>query len=166
MIQLEKRPQPSKAWTVATPILAVILTMIFGGIMFTRRQRADGARRIKRQAIGFGHLSDLPRQIVAGRWVLHAKRHVLGDIKCIKEREMLEHHCNTRGARRTWFRRCIGRAAQGHRALVWFHQAVDHLDQRRLASAVFSQQRVDFPFADVEGHVVIGDNAWIGFGQA
>ena len=34
MIRLEKRPQPSKAWTVLTPILAVILTMIFGGIMF------------------------------------------------------------------------------------------------------------------------------------
>jgi ABC-type uncharacterized transport system permease subunit len=34
MIRLEKRPQPSKAWTAATPILAVILTMIFGGIMF------------------------------------------------------------------------------------------------------------------------------------
>ncbi len=34
MIRLEKRPQPSKLWTGLTPILAVLLTMIVGGIMF------------------------------------------------------------------------------------------------------------------------------------
>jgi len=34
MIRLEQRPQPSRFWTVATPVLAVVLTMIAGGIMF------------------------------------------------------------------------------------------------------------------------------------
>ncbi|WP_435311083.1 ABC transporter permease [Primorskyibacter sedentarius] len=34
MLRLEKRPQPSQLWTVVTPILAVFLTMIVGGIMF------------------------------------------------------------------------------------------------------------------------------------
>lgn len=34
MIVLEKRPQPSRFWAGITPILAVILTMIVGGIMF------------------------------------------------------------------------------------------------------------------------------------
>ena len=34
MIRLEKRPQPSQFWTVATPILAVFLTMLVGGAMF------------------------------------------------------------------------------------------------------------------------------------
>ena len=34
MLNLEKRPQPSKAWIYATPILAVALTMLFGGILF------------------------------------------------------------------------------------------------------------------------------------
>jgi ABC-type uncharacterized transport system permease subunit len=34
MIRLEKRPSPSAFWQWATPILAVILTMIAGGIMF------------------------------------------------------------------------------------------------------------------------------------
>ncbi len=34
MLTLEKRPSPSKFWTAATPILAVLLTMIAGGIMF------------------------------------------------------------------------------------------------------------------------------------
>ncbi|MGR3616439.1 MAG: ABC transporter permease [Paracoccaceae bacterium] len=34
MIRLEKRPQPSKAWSMATPLVAVLATMFFGGILF------------------------------------------------------------------------------------------------------------------------------------
>ncbi len=34
MIRLEKRPEVSRAWVMATPVLAVVLTMIAGGIMF------------------------------------------------------------------------------------------------------------------------------------
>ncbi|WP_116133804.1 ABC transporter permease [Tropicimonas sp. IMCC34043] len=34
MIRLEKRPTPSQAWTWATPVLAVLLTMLAGGLMF------------------------------------------------------------------------------------------------------------------------------------
>lgn len=34
MFMLEKRPSPSRFWTAATPILAVVLTMIAGGILF------------------------------------------------------------------------------------------------------------------------------------
>ncbi len=35
MIRLEKRPQPSQFWTAAAPLLAVVLTMILGGILFS-----------------------------------------------------------------------------------------------------------------------------------
>ena len=34
MIRLEKRPQPSAAMSWATPLLAVVATMIFGGVLF------------------------------------------------------------------------------------------------------------------------------------
>ncbi len=34
MIRLERRPSPSRVWVWATPVLAVILTMIAGGAMF------------------------------------------------------------------------------------------------------------------------------------
>ncbi len=34
MIRLEKRASPSRMWGMATPVLAVVLTMIAGGIMF------------------------------------------------------------------------------------------------------------------------------------
>lgn len=34
MIKLEKRPSPSRLWAVVTPVLAVIITMIVGALMF------------------------------------------------------------------------------------------------------------------------------------
>ncbi|MEQ3625588.1 MAG: ABC transporter permease [Celeribacter sp.] len=34
MIRLEKRPMPSRLWTFCTPLLAIALTMIAGGLMF------------------------------------------------------------------------------------------------------------------------------------
>ncbi|MFD1340938.1 ABC transporter permease [Litorisediminicola beolgyonensis] len=34
MIRLEKRLQPSRGWTLATPLVAVLLTMLTGGLMF------------------------------------------------------------------------------------------------------------------------------------
>lgn len=34
MIRLEKRPNPSRFWLYATPVVAVLLTMIAGGLMF------------------------------------------------------------------------------------------------------------------------------------
>ena len=34
MIRLERRAQPSRLWTVLTPVAAVVLTMIAGGLMF------------------------------------------------------------------------------------------------------------------------------------
>lgn len=34
MLRLEKRPSPSQAWNYATPVLAVALTMVAGGLLF------------------------------------------------------------------------------------------------------------------------------------
>lgn len=34
MIRLEKRPQPSRVFSMATPVLAVLATMFFGGLLF------------------------------------------------------------------------------------------------------------------------------------
>ncbi|MBM2575094.1 ABC transporter permease [Jannaschia sp. Os4] len=34
MIRLERRPQPSRAWSYAAPVVAVALTMVAGGLMF------------------------------------------------------------------------------------------------------------------------------------
>lgn len=34
MVRLEKRPAPSRFWTVTTPVLAVLATMVAGGLLF------------------------------------------------------------------------------------------------------------------------------------
>ncbi|QBF33070.1 ABC transporter permease [Thalassococcus sp. S3] len=34
MIRLERRPQPSRGWSYATPAVAVLATMLFGGLLF------------------------------------------------------------------------------------------------------------------------------------
>ncbi len=34
MIVLEKRPAPSRGWALATPVLAVLATMVVGGLLF------------------------------------------------------------------------------------------------------------------------------------
>ena len=34
MLKLEKSPQPSQFWTWATPVLAVLITMVAGGALF------------------------------------------------------------------------------------------------------------------------------------
>ena len=34
MIRFEKRPQPSQMFSIATPLLAVVTTMFFGGLLF------------------------------------------------------------------------------------------------------------------------------------
>jgi general nucleoside transport system permease protein len=34
MMRLERRPSPSRAWVAATPVLAVLLTMVAGGLLF------------------------------------------------------------------------------------------------------------------------------------
>jgi len=40
MLKLERRPAPSRLWTAATPVLAVIATMIAGGLLFAALGKA------------------------------------------------------------------------------------------------------------------------------
>ena len=68
---------------------------------FARRQRADGACRIKRQAVGFRNVADLLGQIASGRRVLHPQCHVLGHVQRVEKREMLKHHRDPGFARGT-----------------------------------------------------------------
>ena len=43
MLTLEKRPSPSKFWTAATPVLAVLLTMAFAAGWWVNAQRAEAS---------------------------------------------------------------------------------------------------------------------------
>ncbi|MCC1493925.1 ABC transporter permease [Cognatishimia sp. F0-27] len=46
MIRLEKRPEPSRFWTAVTPLIAVALTMVVGGMLFAW-QGADPVEAIR-----------------------------------------------------------------------------------------------------------------------
>ena len=59
-----------------------------------------------------------------------------------------------------------GLAVEADLAGVGLQDAVDHLDQRRLAGAVLAEQRVDFARADREADVVVGEHAREGLGDA
>ena len=45
MIQLEKRPTPSRFWMLATPVLAIALTIVAGGLMFAALGKVYGRGR-------------------------------------------------------------------------------------------------------------------------
>ena len=56
MIRLERRPTPSRAWAIGTPLLAVVLTMVAGAIMFGLLAPTDPALSEARAAGDLGWL--------------------------------------------------------------------------------------------------------------
>ena len=54
---------------------------------------------VERQAVFLADLADARAPARARRRVLHAERHVLGDVERLEEREVLEHHRHARRAR-------------------------------------------------------------------
>ena len=87
---------------------------------------------------------------------VEAERDVLGDGEIVEQREMLEHHADAERAR-------VGRAGQldllahpAQFARARLDQAVHDLDQRRLAGAVFAEQRVDFAGIKIEIDGIVG----------
>ncbi|MBF9034610.1 ABC transporter permease [Rhodobacterales bacterium HKCCE2091] len=70
MLRLEKRPAPSQAWGIGAPILAVVLTMIAGGLMFAILSLPDAGLAAAREAgeIGFGEyvFGHIPVMIARG----------------------------------------------------------------------------------------------------
>jgi len=57
-------------------------------------------------------------------------------------------------------------AVHVHDAAVGLQDTVDHFHQCRLAGAIFPQKCVDFTVADLESHVIVGDDAGKGLGNA
>ena len=117
-------------------------------LAFTGRKVADDAVGGQRQAVGLGHVANLLAEGAQLGRVLHPQGDVLGHAERVKQREMLEHHAHTGGACGAGLVRGKAGSVHLHRAAVGFDQPIDHLDQRRLARAVFPQQRVDLARRD------------------
>jgi hypothetical protein len=69
MLRLEKRPTPSRFWLYATPPVAVILTMIAGGILFATmgKNPFEVIRTIFWDPV-FGEFAFYLRSPLASRW--------------------------------------------------------------------------------------------------
>jgi hypothetical protein len=130
------------------------------------RQGDDAPGGVQRQAEIAADLGDACGQFAPRRRVLHPEGDVLGHGQRVEQAEMLEHHRDARRPRGAGIVRRMGRAHQDHLPLIGPDEAVDHLDQRRLARPVLAQQRMDLARRDPEGHVVIGAHAGIGFSDA
>ena len=138
----------------------------FDALALAHRQGRHGAVRIKRQAI-LGHDgADAGFELAGGDAGVHAQRDVFEHGQRFKQREMLEHHANAELAG------SLG-AGDDHRgavpaqfARIGLHDAVDHLDQRGLAGAVFTQQGMDFAGLDRERDIVVGQHPGKTLGDA
>src|SRR5260370_30269124 len=73
---------------------------------------------------------------------------------------MLEHHADAEPSRGAGIGNALGRAVEDDLALVRGEDAVDHLDQGRLAGAVFAEKRVNFAGFDAQANVIVGADAW------
>ncbi len=123
------------------------------------RKRVHAAARIERQAVACGSLANPRVEFASAAILFEPECDVLGDGQRFEQRELLEYHTDAERARLCW-------TADGHRfavppdrAGVRPHDAVDDLDQRRLAGAVFAEYRVDLAWRDGEIDAVVGDGA-------
>jgi hypothetical protein len=121
---------------------------------------------VQGQAVGLGHLDDAVGQGLPVHRRIEAEGHVLEHRHRLEEREVLEDHADAEVP-------CGVRRGDGDRAalpvdlaLVGGEDAVDDLDQGRLAGTVLAQKRVDLALLDGERHVVIGQHAGVGLADA
>ena len=70
---------------------------------------------------------------------------------------MLKHHAYAARARGVGVGEQHGFAVDGNRALGGFEQAIEHLDQRRLARAVLANEGVRLMRVNIEIDVIVGD---------
>ena len=85
----------------------------------------------------------------------------------LEQREMLEHHADAEAcARRAGLEMRTGDPSNMISPLVGREDAVDHLDQGRLARAVLAEQRMDLAGLDGQTDVVVGPHAGKGLADA
>ena len=129
------------------------------------RERRDRAVGIERQPVLRQHRADALLELGVGEFRVEAERDVLEHGQRLEQREVLEDHADPDGARGLGARDVDGEAVEADLARVRLLDAVDHLDQRRLAGAVLAEKRVDLARANREAHPVVGEDAREGLGD-
>ena len=157
-----------RGWLVHDQKLGVLQQAAddFDALTFPCGEIANGAIGVERQAVGLADLADAAGKVGHRRWVFHPQRHVFGHIERVKQGKVLKHHGHAGGAGHFGLGWGVGLTLPVHGAAVRFDEPVDHFHQSGFACAVFAQKRVNFAFADGEGHILIGHHAGVGFGHA
>ena len=117
------------------------------------------AARIELELVGLEHPVELGEQFARRQARVEAEGDVLEHRHRLEQREMLEHHADAEAARGAGVRDADGRAVEHDLALVGREDAVDHLDESRLARAVLAEQGVNLARPDAEIDVVVGAHA-------
>jgi hypothetical protein len=113
------------------------------------------APRVDRQAVSLGYLFDPLRQC-PHRLGGQSQRDVLDHGQRVEYREMLKHHPDPQVPCFGWLVDHGPLAVPIELATGRLHDAVHHLDQRRLARPVFAQQRVLLARLDYQRDILVG----------
>ena len=102
---------------------------------------------------------ELGEQLALGQPRVKTERDVLQHRQRLEQREMLENHADAEAARGAGIGDSDRRAVEQNLAFVRRLDAVNHLDEGRLAGAVLAEQRVNLARLDFEMDVVVGAHA-------
>ena len=118
------------------------------------RQVADQRIGVERQPVAVGERLGLCGDGGNRRLVVERQRDVFRGRQRLEQREVLEHHADAKLLGRTRAADPDRRAVPAYFAGIGLKRAEQHLHQRRLAGAVFAEQRVDLALADRQVDVV------------
>ena len=122
-------------------------------------QRRDDAARIELQPVGSSTRPNSASRSRCDGSDVEAERDVLQHRQRLEQREVLEHHADAERRAARGLAMWTGAPFQEDLPGVGREDAVDHLDERRLAGAVLAEQRVDLARPDAEIDVVVGEHA-------
>jgi hypothetical protein len=112
--------------------------------------------RIEREPVLLHHRTNAALELAGRDLAVHAERDVLEHRQRFEQREVLENHADAEPPGKTRIGDDDTFAVPAHLARIGLHDAVNHLDERRLAGAVLAEECVDLARADGKAHIVVG----------
>ena len=111
-------------------------------------QGRDDAAGIELEMVGVQNPVELSEEFARGEAAVEAERNVFQNRHRLEQREVLEHHADAEASRGARIGDARRRAVENDLTLVGREDAVDHLDEGRLAGAVLAEQGVNLPRPD------------------
>ena len=109
--------------------------------------------------VGVEDLEEFGQKFALGEAAVETEGDVLEHGHRLEQREMLEHHADAEPPGGAGIGDARRRSVENDLPLVGGENAVDHLDESRLAGAVLAEKGVDLAGPDAETDVVVGAHA-------